>query len=73
MSQEQIYDQKLRPLMDMVCDICSEHKIPMLCSFAIPSDTDPDLRVTSINYGKSFAGNQDGFLRAAWLLGALIK
>jgi hypothetical protein len=46
-NKEQIYDERIHPLMAQILAICKEHKIAMLASFAIPNEDDPDLRCTS--------------------------
>ncbi len=47
MSKEDIYDDQIFPLMAEICKICQENKIAMVCSFATPSDEDPDLFCSS--------------------------
>lgn len=31
---EKVYDDEISPLVNKIIDICNEHKIPMICSFA---------------------------------------
>ena len=38
MTQEDIYDEKVSPLVKQIIEICKEHKIPCLMSFACPND-----------------------------------
>lgn len=64
MNQEEIYDERISPLMKEILTICKEHKIPMVASFACPNDDDPDLRCTSGLIGNDYMGNQEGFLAA---------
>lgn len=37
---EDIYDNKISPLMKQIIDICDTHKIPMMCSFAYKNTND---------------------------------
>lgn len=32
-NEEEVYDNKISPLMKQLIDVCNEHKIPMLASF----------------------------------------
>lgn len=43
MNKEQAYDDKINPLMAQIIEICHEHKIAMVASFAIPTEDDADL------------------------------
>ena len=43
MNKEQVYDEKIAPLMVQVFDICQEHNIGMIADFEIPNDHDQDL------------------------------
>ena len=47
MNKEQIYDEKIAPLMRQIIEICQEHNIGMLADFEIPNDEDQDLCCTS--------------------------
>jgi len=47
MNKEEIYDNKISPLMVQILEICKENNIAMLMSFSIPTDEDPDLQCTS--------------------------
>ena len=47
MNKEQIYDEKISPLMAEIIDVCKQNKIAFIASFAIPNDEDNDLRCTT--------------------------
>lgn len=47
MSKEEIYDEKIAPLMQQVLEICMANNIAMISDFEIPSDEDPNLCCTS--------------------------
>lgn len=47
MNKEQIYDEKIHPLMAQIIEICKAHKIAMLATFDIPNDEDESLACTS--------------------------
>lgn len=47
MTKEQIYDEKIASLMTQIIGICKEHEIPMVASFHIPNDVDPNLACTT--------------------------
>lgn len=47
MNKEQVYDEKVAPLMTQIIAICQEHKIAMLATFAIPTKEDSDLLCTT--------------------------
>lgn len=47
MTKEQIYDEQVAPLMTQIIEICRNGGISMIASFAIASETDPDLRCTT--------------------------
>jgi hypothetical protein len=38
-NKEQIYDERIAPLMDEIIGICTEYKIAMLASFSVPNGT----------------------------------
>jgi hypothetical protein len=43
MNKEQVYDDKISPLMQQIIDICKEHGIAMMASYDIAHDGDgPD-------------------------------
>lgn len=47
MSKERVYDKQISPLMAEIIKVCHDNKIAMLCSFALPSENDPDLFCTT--------------------------
>lgn len=47
MNKEQVYDEKISPLMKQIIDICQEHNIGMIADFEIPNDEDSDLCCTT--------------------------
>ena len=47
MNKEQIYDEKIAPLMTQIIAICQEHRIAMLATYAIPTEEAPDLACTT--------------------------
>ena len=47
MNKEQVYDEKIAPLMAQIIGICHEHNIGMVADFEIPNDEDQDLCCTS--------------------------
>lgn len=53
-TKEQIYDEKISPLMTQIISICKEHKIPIVASFFTPGDDDPELAVTTALLGNDF-------------------
>ena len=55
MDKEQIYDEQISPLMTKIIEICKEHKIDMLATFAIPTEGDEDLRCSSAVLGDGAA------------------
>ncbi len=44
MNKEEIYDEKISPLVKRIAAICEESKIATIMAFAIPSDYDDGLR-----------------------------
>ena len=67
MNQEEIYDEKVSPLVKQIVEICKEHKMPCIMSFACPND-EPEkgelLRCTTALQGDEFIGDQAGFPEA---------
>jgi hypothetical protein len=58
MNKEQIYDEKINPLLAQIIEICKTHGIAMLASFSIPTPEQADLLCTSLlpdGDGNSFA------------------
>lgn len=47
MNKEQVYDEKISPLMAQILDIAQEANIAMFATFAIPTEEDPELAVSS--------------------------
>ncbi len=47
MTTEQIYDEKIAPLMTQIIEVCRASGISMIASFAIANEDDPDLRCTT--------------------------
>jgi hypothetical protein len=43
MNKEQVYDEKINPLMAQIIAICQEHNIAVVASFHTPNDDDEDL------------------------------
>ncbi|NKG32084.1 hypothetical protein FVB43_18820 [Erwinia rhapontici] len=37
---EAVYDEQISPLMQKIIEICNQHQMPMLCSFAFHNDAD---------------------------------
>lgn len=37
---ESVYDNEISPLMRQIIDICKQHEMPMVCSFAFQNDAD---------------------------------
>lgn len=48
MNKEQIYDERIAPLMTQVIAIAQEAGIAMVASFQIPTEADPDLCCTTV-------------------------
>lgn len=46
-NKEQIYDEKISPLMAQIIGICKEHKIAFLADFLVPNDEGSDLHCSS--------------------------
>lgn len=68
MNKEQVYDEQINALMAQVIDICKEHKIALVASFAIPTEEDPDL-VCSTFLIDDAHDPSDNFKKAASILG----
>ena len=47
MDKQEIYDEKIAPLMAQIIAIAQDHKIAMVASFAIPTEDNPDLFVST--------------------------
>lgn len=48
MNKEEIYDEKISPLMRRIIEICKEHGIAMMADYAIPTEEDDGLRCTTL-------------------------
>ena len=46
--KEKVYDEQIAPLMKQIIDICKEHEIAHVCSFAL-SDSETGLLCTTCN------------------------
>lgn len=46
-NKEQVYDEDIFPLMKRIIEVCTEHKIPMIAHYVIPTPADPHLVVTT--------------------------
>lgn len=70
MNKEQIYDEKISPLMADIIDVCKQNKIAFVASFAIPNDEDNDLRCTSALFEsrEKSTENVDDFRKALAIL-----
>lgn len=64
MNREQVYDEKIAPLMTRIIDVCKQHEIPCVASFHLPTVEDNGLRCTSIVWLESWQVPDD-FRRAA--------
>ena len=47
MNKEQVYDEKINPLMAQINDICLEHGIEMIANFFLPTEEKQSLQSTS--------------------------
>ena len=48
MNKEQVYDERISPLITRILDICKEHGIAMLTTFSLPTDEKPGLQCSSM-------------------------
>lgn len=46
-NKEQVYDEQIGPLMQQIIDLCQQHGIAMLATFALPTEAQPDLNCTT--------------------------
>lgn len=53
-TKEQVYDERISPLMAQIIAICKVHKIPVVASFFTPGADDPELAVTTALLGNGF-------------------
>lgn len=68
MTQEQIYDEKITPIMAQITQLCEEHRIPFIACFACPSKEDRNLRAAFCFTGPHLIGVQHDFHQAARVL-----
>lgn len=77
MNKEQIYDERIAPLMAQILDICKAHKIAMVASFAIPIAEYSGLRCTSAlledDHVRGVTGSSDYFAAKAMLLDGFVS
>lgn len=65
MTKEDIYDNKISPLMAQVIEICQTHGIAMIANFACPNDQDESLQALSMvpdESGKHPANHKEALL-----------
>ena len=53
-NKEQIYDEKISPLVAEIIKVCQENKIAMLASFSVPTENDPHLGCTTALLSKEY-------------------
>lgn len=63
MTNEQIYDEQVNPLMQQIIAICKEHGIPMMASFQLESYDDVE-QPSPLMCSTVLPGNQAGPLIA---------
>ena len=57
-NEEEVYDNKISPLMKQLIDVCKEHKIPMVASFTYENCEEKGVgRCTTLLNG--FGGRKD--------------
>ena len=69
MNKEQVYDDKIAPLMQQIIDICQKHNIGMIADFEIPNDEDQDLCCTTSTLGDDGQVSRRHSLARAALMG----
>jgi hypothetical protein len=47
MTREEVYDEKIAPLMTQIIEACNEHHIPMIADFDLSDEDQDGLRCTS--------------------------
>lgn len=47
-TKEEIYDKEINPLMAKIIEICKEGKIPLIASFYLGDENDPDLYCSTV-------------------------
>lgn len=53
MNKEEVYDKEIYPLMNQILEICEQNSIVMVASFAIPTESKPDLVCNSAYHDKN--------------------
>lgn len=48
MNKEQVYDERISPLMSAIIEICEVHDITFIASFSIPTDEKPALMCSTM-------------------------
>lgn len=48
MTKEEIYDERISPLMTQIIDICKEHKIALLANFCLSLEDDGLMATSSL-------------------------
>lgn len=75
MTREEVYDQQIKPLVDVIADICDQHHIPTLMFFGIFDQARPGLTVSTTRLEPremaGFLGLGHFLLAHALLLGRL--
>lgn len=69
MTQEDIYDEKLSPLVKQIIEICKEHNMSCLLSFACPGDeAGEDVMCTTAILEDHRIGTKESFATSFWVL-----
>lgn len=58
-TKEAIYDSQIAPLMAQIIEICKEHKIAMVASYAVPNEHDDGLHCTTVLLEESHEPSQE--------------
>lgn len=64
LNKEEIYDEKISPLMKEIIGLCKAHGIAMIASFALPTEEDTGLCCTTClpdENGKNAPGHRKAF------------
>lgn len=59
---EQVYDEQIAPLMKQIIEICQQHRLPMLATFAYANG---DGQASFCTSALQFGGRENPRLRAA--------
>lgn len=62
MSKEQVYDERIAPLMEQIIAICKEHKIAVLANFSTPNSQDEHLVCTTALLASDFDPKEEQLL-----------